>query len=296
MKKVVLIAYNLDPTIGSEAGYASAWLDIISKHYCTDVFTLSIHKESIYNKNYANTTFHFIEIAEFLRWMQKKTNISNITIFPFFKKVRKELEKNNSFDAAFIHCLIPAGTHAYNNFYELGIPIIIGPLGGGLSTPKNFKKAFRYQYIKMILRDIFHQLIKLSRKRKNYLLNADRIILGASFQQEWLPKEVQNKCIQIPDAIVDTHYFVPSSNRDRRSFVRVLFAGRLVSNKGPLLLIDGVRLCIHAGLDNFVVELAGRGPLKKQLEQQDPLSGVRKICNIIRSFIQKRSITQISKQ
>ena len=37
MKKVILIAYDLNPKIGSESGVASIWLRIIAKHYLVDV-------------------------------------------------------------------------------------------------------------------------------------------------------------------------------------------------------------------------------------------------------------------
>jgi len=281
MKKVVLVAYSLDPRWGTEDGYANTWLEILTKYYFVDVFTDAINKEGILTKKYTNTNFHYIEDIAPWRAIGMKTGLVNIATKLFFKKVKKNLENMDLQGYSLIHCVTPAGIHSHNDLYKLGIPLVIGPLGGGLPTPAGFRDAFRGQLIKTFLRDKFYWWsLRWDLGLKKYLANANRIVLGLSLSEDVVPEQSRYKCYRIPDALVDIDYFTPGNNNHTNDKVRVLFTGRFISNKGPLLLLDAVKLCVNRGISGFVVEFAGFGLLRGRLEQKirdDDLEGYARL-------------------
>lgn len=269
MDKIILIAFSLHPKYGSEAGYANRWLEIMSDYYQVDVFTDSESRAALSNKNYKNVQFHFIEDINKWKKFGVRTGLVHIATGIFFKKVKKELQKVDIREFSLIHCITPAGIHSYNDLYKLGLPVVVGPLGGGLPTPRGFEQAFRHQRIKTFLRDLFYWYhINWNTRFRNYLANSERIILGMSTPQGILPEMTKGKCALIPDALVDTSYFVPATRNKTNGSVRILFAGRLISNKGPFLLLDAIKLCIDRGINNFEVEIAGHGMLREQIELQ----------------------------
>jgi glycosyltransferase involved in cell wall biosynthesis len=269
MKKVILIAFALHPKWGSEAGYANTWLEIISKNYLVDVFTDGYSKDAICSNKHVNTKFHFIEGIHPWKKFGVKTGLINVATSIFFRKVKSELKRLNLQDVELIHCITPAGIHSHNDLYKFGVPLVVGPLGGGLPTPPGFKKAFQHQRIKTFLRDTYYLWrLRWNRGLRQYLDNASRVILGLGLRKDNFPEEIRDKCINIPDALVDINYFTPAVKKEEDGIVRVLFAARLISNKGPLLLLDAIKLLLDRGVSDFFVEVAGFGILKDRIEQQ----------------------------
>lgn len=268
MTNIILVAFDLHPQWGSEAGYASAWLDIAARHFAMEVFTQDSNRRGIAAHVYPNATVRYIKQNSILEWLARRTGssvVAGIRARLFFRAVKAELSKRKVVDAEIIHCITPAGQHAANDLYTLGKPIVIGPLGSGLPTPKGFEKAFRKQWLEPIVRNIAYRILRSSKTWQQYYRNAALVILGASLQVDRMPVLAGSKCIRIADALVDVGYFSPLENRLDNAVVRILFVGRLVGLKGPLLLIDAVRVCVQRGMRNFEVEIVGWGPLKDEL-------------------------------
>lgn len=264
MKKIAVVALGVNPSRGSEAGRASMWINILSKYYAMDVYVDEMHKKDIVSKSYENIDFHFIPGLRNWRRFSGKTKTG--IIMPasiFFRKVKKLLNKRRD-RYSLIHCLTPAGVYAFNTLWKLEIPILVGPLGGGLPTPRGFRHYFGWRNI---ARDVFYKSIPVLPLWKKYFLNADRIIIGTELLLEILPAQVQEKSDIIPDAVVDAEYFKPLKKKQSTDQKRILFAGGLVPKKGPGLLIEAARRCVQVGVNNFLIEMAGEGQLKPQLNE-----------------------------
>lgn len=267
MKKVILIAYNINPNGVSEALVAIEWLKIIEKYYLVDVITDARHRENLLNHQCENTTFHFIEGTYPWRMLEQYTGIKGVAPAMFYRKLKRKLLHKDLSNISLIHCLTPAGVFFYNDIFKLGIPVLIGPLGGGLPTPKYFTRAFHLQLIGNLTRDYLYRQIASSHGWLRYLTNAKRIIVGTEYVKEKIPKALHSRCVTIFDTVVDPKVFTPPPTISRNSVVRVLYAGRLVSSKGPILLLEAVRGCLRQGLRGFTVEIAGRGPLHRKLQK-----------------------------
>jgi len=101
------------------------------------------------------------------------------------------------------------------------------------------------------------------------LAKSDHIVAVSEAVQRYAEEMGVNpsKISVVPNA-VDTLKFHPSSTpRKRDSIVNVGFVGRLVSNKGPQLLIEAVPQIIR-NCSNVQFQIVGQGPMLKKLQQR----------------------------
>jgi glycosyltransferase involved in cell wall biosynthesis len=267
MKEIIIVAYDLNPNIGSEASSAYNLLKVISKHYHARVFVDAIHERDIRSIRMDNVEFSFIKWNIGIRNFLGKIGAHNIANFIFISKVKKELPRLNLQEYSLIHCLTPHGIHSFNDLYKFGVPIIIGPVGGGLPTPEGFEDVLNNDKMVNYLRKSLYAIIPKFRRWKEYFLNARKIIVGTELVKLILPKEVGSKCVVMFDAFVDTDIYVPKFHKSHGQCIKILFAGRLVGNKGITLLIEAANLCAKLKQINFSISIAGDGPLKRKLER-----------------------------
>lgn len=281
-KKIILVAYDLNPSLGSEAGAASAWLDIISKRFDVTVFTDEIHRNGIGARSYFNTTFHFIGGIVGWRRIARKTGAKWLPAKMFYNKVEVELKRISLSQYGLIQCITPAGIYFSNTIYKLGLPVIVGPLGGGLPTPKGFLNLFRYDIVNTVLRGLFYRFYSKNRGWNQYLIHAERIVIGTPVVANRLPKPARAKCIDIFDTVVDVDLYKPNSVRSKGEATRVLFVGSLIPIKGVTLLVNAVqKLCFEMGIRDFIVEVVGTGPLYEKTANQIDRAGITKYVTLL---------------
>ncbi len=268
LKKMLFVAYDLNPKLGSEAGAAYLWLKVVSKYFHTLVITDEVHKQDIAPEEYANVEIHFVRVPRIIRLFTQALG-AKVDYQLFLNRVRKTIVKilaEN--EIALIHCITPNGIHSYNDLYRWQIPILIGPITGGLSTPKHFSRIFRDQWLKNISRDFYYRWFMRTPGWRAYFINAWKIIAGTEDVKRLLPEPARDKCEIIFDVVVDVDYFTPPSadvNSDREPVVKkILFSGSLLGKKGIQLLLEAARECLARGVGNFAVEVAGSGPLLKR--------------------------------
>lgn len=120
--------------------------------------------------------------------------------------------------------------------------------------------------------DIIKQkkLLYLYKPIQNWLLRRASIIVGTTpvyVEQSNSLKRVQDKCTYVPIGIMPMSWDAESVNSIRERFQgkHIVFSlGRLVHYKGFKYLIDAARFLP----DDYVVLIGGKGPLKKELEEQ----------------------------
>ena len=109
---------------------------------------------------------------------------------------------------------------------------------------------------------------------KNYLLpekiqHANFTRVATQFNAEFLQKTIgeanKNKLFVLPFGI-DTEQVTYSPNRNNNQTVKILNVGRLVWQKGQVLLLEACELLIQKSYD-FNLEIIGEGELRGQLEQ-----------------------------
>jgi glycosyltransferase involved in cell wall biosynthesis len=243
MKRTILVAYDLNPTLGSEAGVANIWFRLISKYYFVEVITNKRHQKDIEAAGYSNARFHYIDVdshgfASLFSTLKAFSCLNAI----FVKRAKPVISKLISDEVfSLIHCLSPQGVHSYNDLYRLGVPVLIGPLGGALRFPRGFESMETLRYK---LRNAFYAIQSHNIKWRQYFINSSRIIIGTPYVQGILPKKCRGKEVVIYDSVIDPNYFAPVE-KEAKDYVQILYSSSLEMNKGCTILLAAYRNLIE---------------------------------------------------
>lgn len=265
-KKVIIIAYDLNPYIGSEAGVSFIWSQILSKEYDLTIFTQSIHKVNLETFG-SELTINYIDRTPYLSKFLTRFHLYNIDYSLFIRKVKKAIGSDNKIDVknSVIHFMSPFGIHSYSDLArDLKVPYIVGPAGGYLVMPKGFEA---YRKLPMILKEFFYGRLLKNKNWKFYFENAKAIVCGTDLVAKHLPLIAQNKVSIIYDSVVDTEYFNPAgSTRQETDQITIVFTGRLVLYKGVFLLLKAFER-ISREHPNVMLIYAGEGHERTSLER-----------------------------
>lgn len=261
--KIAFVAYDINPTMGSECGKADLWLNIISRHYKVIAFTDKKHESDIIKHKYNNVEFVFINIPSWQHRLSKRTGFVSLSNFTFTQKVKKVL--SNYPDISLIHCITPSGIHSFNSLYKLKIPVIVGPLGGGLNLPKGFR--FKAGFFTSLPRTIYYLLIKYLPAWRNYLIHANTILIGTENLRNKLPVRCRDKAQIFFDTAVNPDVFCSSEQTPHK--ITICYIARLESHKGIQLLCKACESLLEQ-YDNVELIIAGEGSYFSKLPQNNP--------------------------
>jgi glycosyltransferase involved in cell wall biosynthesis len=266
--KVLLIAWDLNPLRGSEAGVAHSYLRIYLKHFSIDVYTYDSHKSNIMKYNYGkNVTFHFIKYTYWDRlcWRLRLELVGN---WLFSRRARIDIMNNNRGEYRFMHIVTPAGYYAFSRIHKTDIRYILGPINGGLKTPGNIVRISPRDWISDRIRDVTYKTITFFPGWRNYYKKARIIIVSDNMLLIKLQSITQMNGTVIFDTMVEPSLFRPSNNKKRTGDIVLLFSGRLVPMKGIGLLLNAFKECIeNLQMHNLKLRIAGTGSLKSFVEK-----------------------------
>ena len=150
--------------------------------------------------------------------------------------------------------------------YGLGIPVVIGPLCGGLEFPP----AFRYLDGKFT-----RATVKIGRAFSEVInrlipgkLQADTLLVANECTRRALPKGCRGQVYEVVESGVDLAIWSPRDTRhiDANSRVRFVFSGRFVDWKGISFMVDAFQYV--AGKTGAVLELIGDGEMRSEIEKR----------------------------
>lgn len=184
------------------------------------------------------------------------------------RRIVKDLIKNQNIQLVFQPT--PNTPFAPSALYDLGVPVVIGPLNGGMTFPPGFQ--IDSYLVKGILS--FSQL--LSNILNSWMpgkLKANEILVANSRTEKLLPKGYQGKVhTNIIECGVDLNTWVcsqaKSSNHKNTRFV---YTGRLVDWKGVNYLLDAFKKLSSSGQIDATLEIIGEGEERQKLQEQSKL-------------------------
>ncbi|MEB3280524.1 MAG: glycosyltransferase family 4 protein [Lyngbya sp.] len=182
------------------------------------------------------------------------------------RKLAKKLIAEHDIDLVFEPT--PITPKGLSFMYDMSVPVVIGPLSGGLDFPA----AFRYMDSK------FSRLsVKISRFFSHLLhrlvpgkLKADVLIVANKQTQDALPKGYQGKLYKVIEGGVDLDLWLPKKHykSQRDQIIRFIYVGRFVDWKGVEFLIEAFPSVINSNNNNVVLELVGDGPLQPHIKNR----------------------------
>ncbi|MDP9175429.1 MAG: glycosyltransferase family 4 protein [Planctomycetota bacterium] len=166
-----------------------------------------------------------------------------------------------------VHEINPVSPKQISLMHGLGVPVVIGPLAGGMLFPP----AFAYmeprgaRALETVGRAISHSLNQLIPGKSQ----ADGLIVANEQARQALPNRVRGKIFVIPDVGVDLSVWADESTRPPRNdgTVRFVYLGRLADWKGVNFLLDAFKIVANKNPDARL-EILGDGQERRPLEAQ----------------------------
>jgi len=183
-------------------------------------------------------------------------------------KLARNIVKQKRIDV--IHEPAPVSAVQPSAMFALGVPVVIGPMNGGMSFPNAFKhmagKSERILYNVIRVFSSIYNLLIPGKFFAKYLLVANQRT------QHALPKFRLGKVVEIVENGVFSVVDAPKEV-SQPSVINVLFVGRLVDWKAVDILIEAISQCQAP----VKLTILGDGVLRGELEQYAQIKAANKV-------------------
>lgn len=218
----------------------------------------------------------FVEDSPFQIWLWKATRwtpdrikgliiaqLSNFITDSRLRRLAIRCIPENQVDLVFQPS--PISPKMVSFMYGLGVPVVIGPLCGGLDFPPAFRNMDSWltrisvQFARL-LSPLMHRLIPGK-------LHAAALIVANQQAAAALPVH-RGKVYEVVESGVDLALWQPRADLNRtQTMVRFVYAGRFVDWKGAQYLVEAFQQ-VAAREPQAQLELIGDGPVRQQVESR----------------------------
>lgn len=142
-----------------------------------------------------------------------------------------------------------------------GVPLVIGPINGGVPWPKDFKTAMadEGEWLSLV-RSAYRLMPGYSRT----LRFSSAILAGSRTTASQIPQRYREKTFYLPENAISPDKFSPPLSPPPRRPIRIAFVGRLVPLKGVDMILDA---CAALAIgEQVVLNIYGDGPERLRLE------------------------------
>lgn len=282
-KKILMIAYAVSPTRGSE--YSVAWNYINEMSKDNDLVVL-----------YGTSGNHIGDFEEIESWLLTNSipNVKFVPVYPngFTLKLNylnrknifpyvfylaynfwhrqvyetaKKLIKNEHFDL--IHFLNPIGYREPGYLWKLGFPYIWGPIGGIPNRPEHlFKDLTLKNKTLFTVRNWANSIqFKYNRRLKKALSSTDLLLTATTENKVLIQKEYKIESIYLPEnAIIESRAHLRIINIKKDDICNIAWIGFIDSRKSLNFLIEALG---KVQIENWHLHVIGEGSLKQAMQQ-----------------------------
>jgi glycosyltransferase involved in cell wall biosynthesis len=163
-----------------------------------------------------------------------------------------------------VHQPIPVSPKDPSLLAHLGVPLVIGPLNGGMEYPAAFRDSepawVRALFgLGRLLSNLVHQVIRGK-------LDADVVLVANARTARALPAGVRGRVIELVENGVDLGDFAPPGEIvvGRANALRLLFVGRLIDMKR---LDFAIRALARATTEQLSLVVLGEGPKRSEWQR-----------------------------
>jgi len=244
--KILLLTWACDIEDVSEPEIVSKWVREIAKDHEVTLFSVSRPDR------YGCVKKQFPEL-DVIEWkdisvpqrLEKFRSVAKPGYVPYYFKARRFLKKylaTNHFDV--IHHITPLAWRFPSPAGGLGVPLIRGPIEGGLPTPPPLKHTadagtpFYYKLRNIDALRKYVDPILISSFKKT-----DSVMFAAQYVQEILrPLKINSHILESDHGLLDTQMlpFKFHPRKAEEAAVKFLFVGRIVRTKGLRDAISGL--------------------------------------------------------
>lgn len=239
MKKILLVAPACDGQDVGESWLAFQWASLLSKQF--DLTVLTTYKRGHTPASEQLPGARVIEWGEppFVWRFERLNSLLQPAYVPFYVRsrgwIRKRLAEGEHFDVA--HQVVPVAMRYPSPAAHLGIPLIIGPVGGSLQSPAAFlpEEGSTPWYQRLRKFDSFR--LHYDPLLRHSFESADCVLGIAAYVGDLFEDLSIRRFETLSD--VALHNVHPLNDRSERTgSVRLLHVGRIIRTKG---LLDVIR-------------------------------------------------------
>jgi len=172
--------------------------------------------------------------------------------------------------AEVVHQPIPVSPREPSLMHGLGVPVVMGPMNGGMSYPPAFLAGDRRMALVGRIAELGRKASGLAHRLMPGKLEAETLLVANPRTRDALPAGTRGLVIELVENGVDPDLWLDQNPPDRRrepsDRVRFTFVGRLVDWKAVDLLIEAFARIV--GQAPVELEIIGDGPMRAALEEQ----------------------------
>ena len=202
-----------------------------------------------------------------LRWGFPRMTWHLVSMLWQFCALSHARARSKRADFDLIHHVSYAGVRYPTLLTRLGLPTVIGPLGGGETAPKQLRTAFPWKDWSIeLLRDVHNWSLRVDPITRFAFRDAKLIFLRTEDLLVAVPPRYRNKVhIDVGLGIAETAESDTLPRKSEEPF-RLLYAGRLLTWKGVHLAIRALASVRDKNVD-AILAIVGGGPARRHLEQ-----------------------------
>lgn len=281
-RKILVVAYAVSPTRGSEYSVAWNYINEMSKdNEILVLYGVSGSHMGDFDEMNAWTSSNTIPNVRFLQVFPGKIatklnylNRKGILPYVFYLAfnlwhrqvymVVKKMIKNEHFDL--IHNLNPIGFREPGYLWTIGLPHVWGPIGGMPNRPRQlFKDLTLKNKILFTVRNWANSIqFKYNRRLKKALNSTDLLLTATTENQVLIQKEYKIESIYLPEnAIIESKAPPRIINIKEGDMCNIAWIGSIDSRKSLNFLIEALGK-VQKG--NWHLHIIGEGPLKQAMQ------------------------------
>jgi len=289
VRRILLSAYQCAPGAGSVSQIGWEWYSRLSRHVKVTLATHIRNKELLEKSGSPlnGSEIIYIDTEWLARPLWKTANalfpgsehsaflFSSFDYFAYehelLKAARKRQVKGQCWDV--VHVVTPVSPSAVTRMASLQLPLIRGPLNGGLETPKQFPELMKADSAWVYpLREITRPMRLLMGEKKS----GDIVLAANQVTRRSLTNAEQRVARSMMEIAVDIQKYEATPWPDAPSAenpLRIVFVGRLIPAKALSLLLDAMQEM----KDSFPIDLTvvGDGPMRAEWEAKAESLGKR---------------------
>ena len=277
-RRILMSSFACSPLWGSEPGVGWQWLLQLARQHEVVLVTHAYfrqHLEPALRKAGIDVEVHYVQAPAF--GLHPHRQLNSRLFYTWWqwrvRAVARQLVARRRFDL--IHHLT-WGTLRFPCFLGgLGVPLVMGPLGGGETAPLRLFSGLPWRVFAFdLLRTLSLSLVRIDPLATWGPRRSALVLCKSGDSLRALPRSVQSRAVVVPEIgspEVDLGHRSAEQAADAGSGAprrfRLLFAGRLLGWKGVAIAVGSVDLLVRRGLD-VSLDIAGDGPLRPHLEEE----------------------------
>lgn len=258
MARILLVAPTCNGDDVGEAWVASHWAQHLGERH--DVTLLTYHKRNATPARQQLSGMTIVEWREppLLGRAERLNSLMKPGYIPFYFRarhwIRSALAAGQQFDL--VHQPVPVAMRYPSPAANLGIPLVIGPVGGGLSSPEGFAgdEGTTPWFIK--LRQLDRYRLRWDPLLRRTYQRADCVLGIADYVREHL-SEIPLRRFEIMSETALDEVPPPIDRTGRSGPVKLLFVGRLIRTKGARDIVRAMALVRELPVE---LDIVGDGP------------------------------------